>query len=109
MSCHNLRKGLMVSVPDGMRKQLLALSPANLPMAYLVRQSLLKALQQDIDWTVDTPTGSSEPLLIPLSLDERMLLSERINGRDVSEEVAALSLVTALLAAQRAEGQDEAI
>ncbi|WP_299925415.1 hypothetical protein [uncultured Pelagimonas sp.] len=97
MSCHNLRKGLMVSVPDGMRRQLLAISPANLPMGYLVRQSLLKALKEDLDWVDEVATGSSEPLLIPLSLDERMQLSERINGRDTSEQVAVLSLVAVVL------------
>lgn len=109
MSCHNLRKGLSVSVPDGLRKQLLDMSPANLPMAYLVRQSLLKALAEGLDWTTDVATGSSEPLQIPLSLEERMQLSERIAGRNVSEEVAALSLVDAALRHMRSGDQDEAI
>ena len=99
MSCHNLRKGLTISVPDGLRRQLIAMSPANLPLGYLLRQSLLKALKSNLDWSEDVATGNSDPLLIPLSLDERMQLSERINGRNVSEEVAVLSLVTAVLKA----------
>ncbi|MGH1413893.1 MAG: hypothetical protein ACRBB0_10375 [Pelagimonas sp.] len=102
MSCHNLRKGLMVSVPDGMRKQLLAISPANLPMGYLVRQSLLKALKDDVDWVDEVATGSSEPLLIPLSLEERMQLSERIAGRETTEQVAVLSLVAVVLQRMKA-------
>ncbi|PYG28582.1 hypothetical protein [Pelagimonas varians] len=97
MSCHDLRKGLTVSVPDGMRNKLHAISPANLPLGYLLRQSLLQSLKANIDWTTEVAAGNSQPLLIPLSLDERMQLAERIDGREVSEEVAVLSLVSAVL------------
>ena len=97
MSCHNLSKVLTVSIPDGMRRQLIAIAPANLPLGYLLRQSLLKAFKKNLNWVEDVASGNSDPLLIPLSLEERMQLSERINGRNVSEEVAVLSLVSVVL------------
>lgn len=97
MSRRDDRKALELRLPEMLRKDLKSASDAYVPLAYLVRQLLIKAFREGHDWQDDVEPGATRPILLQLSPDERAHLTALAFAHDVSEEVAVLSLVRTLV------------
>lgn len=98
MSRRDPRKALMLSLPDPLRRSLVEMSgQARLPLAYLTRNALRQALDAGLGWDRDVQPGTARPILLQLSPDERARLDMWLGSRDVSAEVAVLSLIARYL------------
>lgn len=97
MSRRDARKALILGLPEPLRKALVLQSEAHVPLAYLVRQTLRRALDAGLGWDREVGPGDRRPILVQLSCEERARLEMWISSKNVSEEVAVLSLITALL------------
>ncbi|WP_305969917.1 MULTISPECIES: hypothetical protein [unclassified Mameliella] len=97
MSRRDARKALVLGLPEPLRKALVRQSVAHIPLAYLVRQTLRRALDAGIGWDKTVTSGDRRPILVQLSCEERARLDMWISARKVSEEEAVLSLISALL------------
>ncbi|WP_121629268.1 hypothetical protein [Tropicibacter alexandrii] len=95
MSRRDGRKYIELRLPEPLRRQLEATTREKVPLAYLVRQALRRAMDLGLDW--DTPFDARDGTLISLQLstEERARLERWTKAHDVSEEVAVLSLVSA--------------
>ena len=98
MSRRDGRKALVLGLPESLRKALVTQSEAHVPLAYLVRQTLRRALDAGLGWTDTVLPGDRRPILVQLSCEERARLDMWTESRDVTEEEAILSLITKLLA-----------
>lgn len=98
MSRRDPRKALVLGLPDSLRKALVAQTQAHLALAYLVREALRRALDAGLGWEKTVSPGDRRPILVQLSCEERARLEMWTNSKDVSEEEAVLSLITAFLA-----------
>lgn len=97
MSRRDARKALVLGLPEPLRKALVRQSVAHVPLAYLVRQTLRRALDAGIGWEKTVSSGDRRPILVQLSCEERARLEMWISSRKASEEEAVLSLISALL------------
>lgn len=97
MSRRDPRKALVVGLPDPLRKVLVRQTDAHVPLAYLVRQTLRRALDSGEGWTTTVPPGPKRPILVQLSCEERARLEMWTSDKNVSEEEAVLSLIAAFL------------
>jgi hypothetical protein len=97
MSRRDGRKALIIGLPETLRKSLVTQSDAHVPLAYLVRQTLRRALDAGLGWKDTVIPGDRRPILVQLSCEERARLDMWITSKDVTEEEAVLSLITALL------------
>ncbi|MBY6113536.1 hypothetical protein KUW09_03625 [Mameliella alba] len=105
MSRRDARKALVLGLPESLRKELVQQAVAHVPLAYLVRQTLRRALDAGIGWDKTVNSGDRRPILVQLSCEERARLEMWVASRKVSEEEAVLSLITAILE-DEAQGQD---
>ncbi|WP_323766945.1 hypothetical protein [Antarctobacter sp.] len=103
MSRRDPRKALVLGLPESLRKGLVRQSNAHVPLAYLVRQTLRRALDAGTRWTKTVPPGDRRPILVQLSCEERARLEMWIGSRKVSEEEAVLTLITAFLESEAAQ------
>lgn len=97
MSRRDPRKALVLGLPEPLRKVLVRQSTAHVPLAYLVRQTLRRALDAGTGWTKTVSSGDRRPILVQLNCEERARLDMWIGSRDVTEEEAVLTLITAFL------------
>lgn len=97
MSRRDARKALLLGLPESLRKALVTQSEAHVPLAYLVRQTLRRALDAGLGWEETVPPGDRRPILVQLSCEERARLEMWVVSRQVSEEEAVLSLISAFL------------
>ncbi|WP_040603987.1 hypothetical protein [Sagittula stellata] len=84
-------------LPDDLRKRLVSTSGQFLPLAYLARQALRRALDGEVGWEVDVNPGTARPILLQLSTEEQARLDIWISARGVNAEVAVLSLISAVV------------
>lgn len=94
MSRHDPRKGLPVHLPDGLRIRLVASTDAFLPLSYLARQVLRKALEQGAVPATAVQPGKARPILLQLSATERGRLTKVAETAELSLEVTVLSLLS---------------
>lgn len=94
MSRRDARKALELHLPDALRKRLVATTEQRLPLAYLVRQALRRAMDEGVTWDTDVAPGVDRPILLQLSTEERARLEMWTKARGVSDEVAILSLIS---------------
>ena len=80
-------------LPDDLRKRLVATSEQHLPLAYLTRQALRRALDAGEGWAEPIIPATNRPILLQLSTEERARLNIWISKTGVDEEVAVLSLI----------------
>lgn len=97
MSRRDARKALVLGLPEPLRKALVRQSGAHVPLAYLVRQTLRRALDAGIGWDKTVTSSDRRPFLVQLSCEERARLEMWTSSRKVTEEEAVLSLISALL------------
>lgn len=97
MSRRDARKAVTLALPEGMRKALVKQSEAHVPLAYLVRQTLRRALDAGLGWEEAVAPGDRRPILVQLSCEERARLEMWMTAKQVNEEEAILSLVGAFL------------
>jgi hypothetical protein len=93
MSRRDGRKALELHLPEELRKRLVASSQQHLPLAYLARQALRRALDAGAGWDQEVSPGQNRPILIQLSAEERARLEMWVSNAGVDEEVAILSLI----------------
>lgn len=95
MSRRDGKKYIELRLPESLRKQLEATTREKVPLAYLVRQALRRAMDQGLDW--ETPFDARDGVLISLQLstEERARLERWTRAHDVPEDVAVLSLIAA--------------
>ncbi len=93
MSRRDGRKALELHLPDNLRKRLVASSEQYLPLAYLARQALRRALDQEKGWDTPVEPSRSRPILVQLSTEERARLEMWTSKTGVDDEVAVLSLI----------------
>ena len=98
MSRRDPRRALILGLPEPLRKVLVKQSDAHLPLAYLVRQTLRRALDAGLGWEETVSPGDRRPILVQLSCEERARLEMWITSKQVNEEEAVLSLINAFLA-----------
>lgn len=84
-------------LPDELRKRLVSTSGQYLPLAYLARQALRRALDGEAGWEVDVTPGNCRPILLQLSTEEQARLDIWMTARGVNAEVAVLSLISAVV------------
>jgi hypothetical protein len=97
MSRRDARKATEVHLPDGLRKRLVVSTEQHLPLAYLARQALRRALDAGQGWAEEVSPGSNRPILVQLSTEERARLDVWMKRSGVSEEVAVLSLISTVV------------
>lgn len=97
MSRRDPRKALTLAIPEPMRKALVRTTAAHLPLAYLLRQSLRRALDAGLGWDEAVHPGGTRAILLQLSPEEQARLEMWLDARSVAPEVAILSLVGRLL------------
>lgn len=107
MSRRDPRKALVLGLPEPLRKVLVRQSEAHVPLAYLVRQTLRRALDAGLGWDKIVSPGDRRPILVQLSCEERARLDMWISSKQVTEEEAILSLIAALLEDEAAKGGPE--
>ena len=93
MSRRDRRKALELHLPEDLRKRLVRMSDQHLPLAYLARQALRRALDGGQGWDRDVAPGEARPILLQLTTEERARLALWTAERDVPDEVAVLSLI----------------
>lgn len=110
MSRRDARKAVVLGLPEAMRKVLVRQSEAHLPLAYLVRQTLRRALDAGLGWSETVSQGDRRPILVQLSCEERARLEMWVTSKQVTEEEAILSLIDTFLKeeARRAPKPSEA-
>lgn len=91
-------------IPDTLCAQLRARTNEIVPLSYLIRDALRQAVKEGLDF--ETPAHSEGGALIVLSLSamERFELSRWTRSHGISECVAVLSLVSAAVARDLAQG-----
>ncbi len=97
MSRRDARKALNLALPEPLRRALVQQSSAHVPLAYLVRQTLRRALDAGLGWQQVVGPGDRRPILLQLNCEERARLEMWIDAKKVSEETAVLSLIATLL------------
>jgi hypothetical protein len=97
MSRRDARKTLMLAVPEPMRVALLRTAPCQLPLAYLLRQGLRRALDAGLGWQQPVQPAGHRVVRLQLSAEEQARLALWDAARGVAPEVAVLSLVQRLL------------
>ncbi|MEN9060526.1 hypothetical protein [Ponticoccus litoralis] len=93
MSRRDPRKALALAIPGPMRQALVRTTAAHLPLAYLLRQSLRRALDAGRGWETTVEPGGTRAILLQLSPEEQARLDMWRTARDVPADVAILSLV----------------
>ncbi|MBP0482712.1 hypothetical protein [Sagittula salina] len=94
MSRRDGRKAVELCLPEDLRRRLVRTSEQHLPLAYLVRQALRRALDAGTGWQTDVLPGDARPILLQLSAEELARLEMHIRDHDVPAEVAVLSLIS---------------
>ncbi|WP_425073231.1 hypothetical protein [Sagittula sp. S175] len=84
-------------LPDELRKRLVKTSQQHLPLAYLARQALRRALDTGEGWQTEVAPGGDRPILLQLSTEELARLEMWIASKDVPPETAVLSLISAVV------------
>lgn len=97
MSKRDVRKALTLRLPDELRLRLVKLSTETLPLAYLMRQALIRAFRDEVEIVEIIEPGTARPILLQLSQSERKLLAKRVGDRVITDEVAVLSLISAVV------------
>ena len=97
MSKRDVRKALTLRLPDELRLRLVKLSTETLPLAYLMRQALIRAFRDEVEIDEIIEPGTARPILLQLSQSERKLLAKRVGDRVITDEVAVLSLISAVV------------
>lgn len=97
MSRRDGRKALELRLPDELRKRLVRTSEQHLPLAYLARQALRRALDGGAGWDRDVLPGDARPILLQLSTEELARLDMHLSRTDVPLEVAVLSLIASVV------------
>jgi predicted DNA-binding protein len=97
MSKRDVRKALTLRLPDELRLRLVKLRTETLPLAYLMRQALIRAFRDEVEITEIIAPGTARPILLQLSQSERKLLAKRVGDRVITDEVAVLSLISAVV------------
>ncbi|MFY0622283.1 MAG: hypothetical protein JXQ89_11365 [Pelagimonas sp.] len=97
MSKRDVRKALTLRLPDELRLRLVKLSTETLPLAYLMRQALIRAFRDEVEISELVEPGTARPILLQLSQSERKLLAKRVGDRVITDEVAVLSLISAVV------------
>lgn len=100
MSRRDARKAVILGLPEGLRKALVRQSEAHVPLAYLVRQTLRRAMDAELGWTETVSQGDRRPILVQLSCEERARLQMWTTSKQVTEEEAILSLIDSFLKEQ---------
>jgi hypothetical protein len=95
MSRRDGRKALELHLPEELRKRLVASSQQHLPLAYLARQALRRALDAGTGWDTEVAPSRARPILLQLSAEERARLEMWTSKTGVDDEVAVLSLIGA--------------
>lgn len=93
MSRRDARKALELRLPEELRKRLVRISDQHLPLAYLARQALRRALDRGAGWQRVVQPGEARPILLQLSTEERARLDAWLKD-DLPEEVVILSLIS---------------
>ena len=93
MSRRDGRKALELHLPDDLRKRLVASSEQHLPLAYLARQALRRALDMGDGWEQPVEPARNRPILLQLSTEERARLEMWTSTTGVDDEEAVLSLI----------------
>lgn len=97
MSRRDARKAVVLGLPEPLRKALVRQSVAHVPLAYLVRQTLRRAMDAGVGWEETVTQGDRRPILVQLSCEERARLEMWITSKQVTEEEAILSLIDGYL------------
>lgn len=97
MSRRDARKAMEVHLPEDLRKRLVVSTKEHLPLAYLTRQALRRALDSGAGWGEDVLPSSNRPILVQLTTEERARLDFWIEKKGVAAEVAILSLVATVV------------
>ncbi|SMX38926.1 hypothetical protein [Maliponia aquimaris] len=97
MSRRDARKAVVLGLPEALRKELVRQSEAHVPLAYLVRQTLRRAMDAGLDWAETVSQGDRRPILVQLSCEERARLEMWVTAKQVTEEEAILSLIDGYL------------
>lgn len=100
MSRRDPRKALTLAIPEPMRNALVRTTIAHLPLAYLLRQTLRRALDSGLGWDEPVKPGGTRAILLQLSVEEQARLDMWLTTRDVPADVAILSLVQRYLEEQ---------
>ncbi|CUH78655.1 hypothetical protein [Tropicibacter naphthalenivorans] len=95
MSRRDAKKMMDLHLPDTLRKRLIATSGEALPLAYLVRQALRRAMDSSTGWEEDVTPAAGPPVQLQLTTEERARLDMWTTQRSVTPEVAILSLISA--------------
>lgn len=106
MSRRDARKALNLALPEALRKALVQQSEAHVPLAYLVRQTLRRALDAGLGWQDQTGPGDRRPILLQLNCEERARLEMWTTAKKVSDETAVLSLIATLLEEEAGKTSD---
>lgn len=97
MSRRDSRRAMPVRLPDDLRRRLVKMSPAHLPLSYLMRHAFRAALETNPDWESLVDPGSTRPIMIKLAPQERDALEAAAAARGISTEVALLSMVATVV------------
>ena len=108
MSRRDARKAVNLALPEPLRKALVQQSEAHVPLAYLVRQTLRRALDTGLGWQEPVGPGDRRPILLQLNCEERARLEMWTSAKQVSEETAVLSLIATLLEEEARTSTDAA-
>lgn len=97
MSRRDPRKALEVRLPNALRRQLVATTNAHLPLGYLARQILRRAIAENPALTDPVSPGTSRPILVQLSVPERAAVETAARHMGATPEVALLTLIFSAL------------
>lgn len=97
MSRRDPRKALTLRLTEPLRRALVRTSTAHLPLPYLVRQTLRRALAEDAPLTQQMAPGPLRPILLQLTADERSRIETLAKACGLSEEETVLSLLASRL------------
>lgn len=101
MSKRDARKALDVRLPDRLRVALVASTNAHLPLSYLMRQMLRRAMASKTTLGDPVQPGTARPILVQLSDEERAAVDAYSAKAGITRECALLTAVWTILHAEK--------
>lgn len=101
MSKRDARKAIEVRLPNRLRLDLVASTKAHVPLSYLMRQMLRRAMATEATLGDPVQPGNARPVLVQLSEAERAALDAYSAKAGITRESALLTVVCAVLATEQ--------